>query len=49
MSLYRFWVRVLACAKLQRERIKYTSVYMFLYGESFCENFNPNGLISAEI
>ena len=28
------WVRVLACAKLQRERINCTSVYLFLYGES---------------
>ena len=33
-DLERYWVRVLACAKLQRERIDCTSVYLFLYGES---------------
>ena len=25
---------MLACAKLQREKINYTLVYLFLYGES---------------
>ena len=40
---------VLACAKLQRERINCTLVYLFIYEESSSENFNPNGLILAEI
>ena len=33
-QLERYWVRVLACAKLQRKRIDCTSVNLFLYGES---------------
>ena len=43
------WVRVLACAKLQWERINCTLVYLFSVWRIICENLNPNGLIFAEI
>ena len=41
-------LRVLACAKLQREKINCTSVYLYSVWRLISENFNPNGLILAE-